>query len=357
MQQDTYYKPQKNISICIIGAGGIINDAHLPAYQIAGYHVAGIYDINQEKATALAEKFNIGNVYSSLDEMIAGSNGPTIYDIALPATAIMDVLKQLPNKSVVLIQKPMGNNLEEAREILELTRSKQMIAAVNFQLRYAPFIEAARGIIAAGSLGELCDMEVYVNVNTPWNLWTFMHGMPRIEILYHSIHYVDLIRSFLGNPTGVYARTVKHPCMNELASVRTSIIMDYGEMVRANILTNHCHQFGHHNQHSYIKFEGTKGAIKINMGVLIDYPRGVPDMFEYIIMEEGKQPEWKELDVRGGWFPHAFIGSMAQVMMAVDGTIAKPDNSVEDCIYTMACVEAAYQSNDSGGIKLQEIIH
>lgn len=355
MQQNTYYQPQKNISICIIGAGGIINDAHLPAYEIAGYKVAGIFDINQEKAKVLAEKFNIQKVYANLDEAIASSNELTIYDIALPATAIMDVLKQLPNKSAVLIQKPMGNSYAEAKEILALTQSKQLLAAINFQLRYAPFIEAARTIVEDGSVGELCDIEVHVNVHTPWNLWTFMHGMPRIEILYHSIHYVDLIRSFMGNPNSMYAKTVKHPSMQELASVRTNIIMDYGDMVRANILTNHCHQFGYQNQQSYIKFEGTNGAIKINLGVLIDYPRGVPDKFEYIIMEENKQPEWKQIKVEGGWFPHAFIGSMSEVMKTLDGVITKPDNSVEDCIHTMACVEAAYISSASGGIKLSDI--
>ena len=34
------------------------------------------------------------------------------------------------------------------------------------------------------------------------------------------------------------------------------------------------------------------------------------------------------------------------------GEIELPDNSVEDCIYTMACVEAANESSDKGGTKL-----
>lgn len=355
VQETNYYVPQKDISICIIGAGGVINDAHLPAYQIAGYKVAGIFDINKEKATGLANKFNIANVYESIAAMIENSNEHTIYDIALPAFAIIDVLKQLPNNAAVLIQKPMGNDYAEAKQILQITQQKNMIAAINFQLRYAPFIQAARQIIQQENFGEICDIEVHVNVHTPWNLWTFMHGMPRIEILYHSIHYVDLIRSFLGNPQGMYAKTLKHPSMQELASVRTNIIMDYGDAIRVNILTNHCHQFGYQNQDSYIKFEGTNGAIKINLGVLIDYPRGVPDKFEYIIKQDDKPLEWQQEEIKGGWFPHAFIGSMAQVMMALDGVIEKPDNSVDDCIYTMACVEAAYISSASGGIKLKEV--
>jgi predicted dehydrogenase len=138
--------------------------------------------------------------------------------------------------------------------------------------------------------------------------------------------------------------------MKELASVRSNIIMDYGDMIRANILTNHCHFYGYDQQHSYIKFEGTKGAIKITLGLLMDYPNGMPDRFEYVLLEEGKNPEWKTLDIEGRWFPDAFIGSMAQVMLAAEGTIDLPDNSVDDCIHTMACVDAAYQSSEKGGI-------
>ena len=35
-----------SLPICIIGAGGIVNDAHLPAYKIAGYNVHGIFDVD-----------------------------------------------------------------------------------------------------------------------------------------------------------------------------------------------------------------------------------------------------------------------------------------------------------------------
>jgi predicted dehydrogenase len=172
-----------------------------------------------------------------------------------------------------------------------------------------------------------------------------------VEILYHSVHYVDLIRTFLGNPISIFAKTVGHPAMPELASVRSNIILDYGDTIRANIVTNHCHQFGLQNQHAYLKFEGTKGAIKIQMGAVMNYPGSEPDKFEYISMGENKTDGWQTIPIEGTWFPDAFIGSMAQVMLAKEGTIPTADNSVEDAVYTMACVEAAYASNAMGGIK------
>ena len=346
--------PKNFHPIIIIGAGGIVNDAHLAAYKIAGFDVAGIYDINMEKAKNTAARFSIPVVYESINQLLAEAPSDVVFDLALPGNVVISVLQQLPGGAAVLMQKPMGENYEQAKDILQLTREKKMIAGVNFQLRYAPFIVAAREMINSGGIGELCDIEVNVNVYTPWQLWDFLYKAPRVEIPYHSIHYIDLVRSFLGNPSGIYAKTVKHPQMLDLASVRSNIIMDYGDMIRANILTNHCHQFGLHNQQSYLKFEGTKGAIKIKLGVLMNYPAGIPDVFEYVIIEEGKEPEWKTMAIKGSWFPHAFIGSMSEVMKAAEGSISSPDNSVEDCIYTMACVEAAYESSNYGAVKLSD---
>jgi predicted dehydrogenase len=342
--------PERPRPIVLIGAGGIVNDAHLPAYRIAQFPVVGIYDTDREKARRAAEKFGIPAVYSDMSELLLHAPGSVVFDVAVPGSQILSVLRQLPQRSVVLMQKPMGEDHGMARQILELTRRMQMTAGVNFQLRYAPFINAARTIIREGLIGELCDIEINVNVYTPWHLWDFLFKSPRVEILYHSIHYIDLVRSFLGNPDSIYARTTGHPAMAELASVRSNIIMDHGKMVRANILTNHCHDFGLQHQQSYIKFEGTRGAIIARLGALINYPQGVPDSFEYIFREKGKAPVWQTLEIAGSWFPHAFIGTMAQMMIAADSG-GHPDNSVEDCIHTMACVEAAYQSSDMGGVR------
>jgi predicted dehydrogenase len=338
--------------IILIGAGGIVNDAHLPAYKIAGFPVMGIYDIDHAKAQQTAQQFGIPKIFESLGELVDLLPSNAVIDLAVPGSAITGILSQLPNHTAVLMQKPMGNDYAEAQSILSICRQKQLLAAVNFQLRYAPFINAARSLLQQGAIGELIDIEINVNVYMPWHLWPFVYGLPRVEILYHSIHYIDLVRSFFGNPASVYAKTVKHPVMEELASVRTDIIMDYGDRLRASIHTAHCHRFGLRHQQSYVWLEGTQGAIKITMGVLKDYPNGVPDELEYISYSNNPAAEWQQVNLEGSWFPHAFIGSMAQLQRAAEGSLPAPGNSVEDSIHTMACVEAAYRSSEKGGEKI-----
>jgi len=336
-------------NIIIVGAGGIVRDAHLPAYRKAGFRVAGIYDIDQPKAATLAAEYGIPVVYNSMSEL-KGASKNAVFDLATPPDAFTQLISCFAEGAAVLLQKPMGRTLAEARAILMACRAKKLTAAVNFQLRFAPAIVRARQIIEQGEIGELHDMEVRVTAYTPWHLWTFLESAPRLEILYHSIHYVDLIRSFLGNPTRVYARTVKHPAASNLAPTRTNIIMDYGDLVRANITTNHGHAYGQKHQESYVKWEGTRGAIKVGLGVLLDYPKGRPDTFEFAILDTGKEPEWKAEIVAGNWFPDAFIGSMTSLLDFVARKTATLPTAVDDALETMAVVESAYESSDRGGV-------
>jgi predicted dehydrogenase len=170
-----------------------------------------------------------------------------------------------------------------------------------------------------------------------------------MEMLYHSIHYMDLLRYFFGNPVKVYARTLKHPKMMQLASTRSVILLEYDDIVKAHINTNHGHEFGLKYQDSFIKFEGTRGAIKTTLGLNINYPFGVPDSFEYCIPESGKEPEWTAIHIPGSWVPDAFIGSMANLMCFAEGTSNTLINNVDSAFQTMQVVEAAYISSNEGG--------
>lgn len=337
--------PYPGHPIALIGAGGIVKDAHLPAYQKAGFNVKAIYDLNIDKARKLAKDFEVPIVCTDLNDLIAVAQAnQCLYDLALPASAILSVLPSIPDESGVLIQKPMGEDLDQAKAILALCRQKKLIAGINFQLRHAPYIKMAKDILDQGLIGQLHDMDIRLNVDTPWHLWDFMFDLPRTEILYHSIHYIDLIRYFLGNPKRVLAKTTKHPNMPELASTRSSIIMDYGDVIRANINTNHGHQFGLKHMESYIKFEGTTGAIKIRMGVYLNYPQGLPDEFEWITLEDNQG--WQKKNIQGSWFPEAFIGPMAGLMNKMNDPSDVYINAVEDAIHTMEVVEQCYRSSE-----------
>jgi predicted dehydrogenase len=345
----TLERPRSPRPIVILGAGGIVRDAHLPAYRKAGFPVVGICDVDEARARKLAEEYNIPGVFSSIPDAVAAAPKDAVFDIALVPDQFSAALEALPDGAAVLIQKPLGNTLAEAEALVELCHRKRLIAAVNTQLRFAPQVAGARALIASGAIGELFDLEIRISVNTPWEMFPFVFGMERLEFTMHSVHYMDLVRSFLGNPSSVSAITVGHP-LKDLASTRSVVICRYADRpLRVVITTNHDHDYGSRFEESFIKWEGTKGAVRAQLGLLLDYPTGGPDALDYILRDE-RDAGWRPIPFDGSWFPDAFIGSMGALQRFLEGSVPTLPTSVDDVFDTMAVVEAAYESSEREGV-------
>ena len=100
------------------------------------------------------------------------------------------------------MQKPMGQDLDRRSGFSRAARSGSSSAAVNFQLRFSPGMLALHDLVTRGALGTLVDIDVRVVIDQPWHLWTFLERAPRVEVPYHSIHYLDAIRWIAGEPVG-----------------------------------------------------------------------------------------------------------------------------------------------------------
>ena len=332
--------PTQPKPVVIIGAGGIVRDAHLPAYAMADIPVLGVTDLDPARSKSLAGDHAIAHTYGSVAQAVDANGTDVVYDIAVPPDAITDILPALPDTAAALIQKPMGRDQVQARDIRAICRDKGLKSAINFQLRFSPMMLAVRDALDRGWLGELLEIEVHLNIYTPWALFPFLIPMDRVELAVHSIHYLDSIRAMAGNPRGVFARTMHDPRAREFAQTRTTAILDYGDQLRGVMSINHNHQAGRKFQSAWIRFEGTKGAMMVKLGVLYDYPHGEPD--ELWFCEH--QGEWQQVPLTGHWFTEAFMGPMRNLQRFDAGEDDRLYSSTEDAYETMALVEACYAS-------------
>lgn len=332
-----------------IGAGGIVGDAHLPAYALGKLPVAGLFDPDVARARELAQKFGLPRVFERLEDALALDGA--IFDVAVPPAALAHVVEQLPHGSFALLQKPLGRELAEATRILRACRERRIVAGVNLQLRYSPAMLALADALRKGWLGRAVELEINVQCHMPWQLWPFLAGLERMELPLHSIHYLDTIRALLGEPTRVQGRTVKHPDAPKLASSRTTAILEYGDDVRCALSVNHHHDHGPRHQRSELRLEGTRGAAVVVMGVNLDYPRGRPDSFELAV--EGE--DWREVPLVGNWFPHAFLGVMNHLQRVACGDERELHCSVESAWRTMGVIEALYEADAARGVAVPEL--
>lgn len=342
----TWPMPSAPRPITILGAGGIVRDGHLPAYRKMGLPVAGVFDMNLDVARKLAADFAVPVVHETLDAAIAACGTEGIFDLALPPAAILPTVEQLPAGSVALIQKPLGPDGATARRIVAALDARSITAATNFQLRFTPSMLAIRDAVRKGLLGDIVDVEVRLAVYMPWELWSFIRDLDAVEIPLHSIHYLDWIRSLLGEPDSVYAKAVKHPRYPAQADARSSIILDYGDRVRCALSLNHTYAYGPDHVEATIRVEGTKGAAHLTVGYLLDYLKPQPERLEFIL--EGGS--WTDLPLRGERVPDAFGFVMANLQRYVAGEDSVLDTDVRDSVRTMALVDAALKSSRMGGV-------
>ena len=310
--------------------------------------MAGLFDMRPDAARSTANAFAIDTVFATLADAAAAPDA--IFDLAVPGDQILGILAQLPRGAAVLIQKPLGPDLATARAIHDCCRDRGLTAAVNFQLRFSPNVLALRDLLTRGALGAVVDIEVRIVIDQPWHLWSFLETAPRLELPYHSIHYLDTIRSLAGEPSGAHCRALRHPSLPQFADTRSSIVLDYGDHVRCSLTLNHTHRAGPRYRASEMMVEGLNGAARLTWGVNLDYPAGPPDT-----MEIARDGVWTDVPLRGSWFTAAFEGPMSNLQRVVSGEDRALVSPVEDAIRTMAVVEACYTSSASGGTPIPSI--
>lgn len=343
------YKPKqpkdKSLGIGIIGAGEIVEEAHLPAYEMAGYKVVGIYNRSKERSERVAKRFNIPTIYDSIESLLADPNVQVV-DIALPVEMQSDIVEKIVAAGKhFLCQKPLGTDLADAEKIANLSTAHNLKGAVNHQMRWAPGIQYVKQLVKGDYLGELLDTTISVNVFTDWENWPWITEIDRLEVMYHSIHYIDALRYICGMPEHVYAESAKWPGQIAKGESRTMIHLRWNDQHWGGVRDNHNNIAPDmEDWWATFRFEGTKGTAKGTNGALYNYPNGTNDTLSFF-SKDIDEKTWITPTLEGKWFPDAFIGSMGELLSAIEED-REPENSVQDGVETIRLVEAIYQSMD-----------
>jgi predicted dehydrogenase len=343
---EVHYKPQlprkTDYGIAFCGAGGIVQYAHIPAYKKAGFKLVGCYDLNPGTASKVATDHSLPRAYNSLDELLADP-AVDIVDIAVPPWEQLKVVQQIAAAGKhMLCQKPMADTFSDAVEIVELARKAGVKQAINHQMRWDAGIRASKHLVEQGIIGQPTDVQIQVSTATPWHMWPWLAAVPRLEVLFHSIHYIDATRYIFGDPEWVTSRHARYAGQGGVKGETKSItIMDYADGLQALVAVNHYNLWA--EPFATFRFIGTDGAIDGTIGLMYNYPTGRPDTLTITSSQYGKgvkiTPTLDEM-----WIPDAFVGTMASLMIAIETDSTPTDNSTSDNLNTLRVVNAAYIS-------------
>ena len=146
----------KNYKVAVVGCGGI-SHMHTGWYlKEPRATLTAISDIDEERVKAYGEQYEVEKQYTDYIEMLETEDIDIVSVCTRPkhhAPVVIEVAKH--GVKGILSEKPMAENLGQAREMLETCSQHGVKLAIDHQLRFnAPYV-VAKQMIADGQIGEL----------------------------------------------------------------------------------------------------------------------------------------------------------------------------------------------------------
>jgi predicted dehydrogenase len=343
---------RRDWGIGCIGAGWIMRDIQLAAYDEAGFEVVAIASRTEERARTAAAQWGIPTVHRDWRELLADPR-VRIVDVAYPPDQQLEIVREAvahaDHVEGILAQKPLALDFAEAREIVRLCDEAGITLAVNQNMRYDQSMRALKALLDGGHLGEPVVAEIVMNTCAHWQ--DYIREYERTTLLNLSVHHLDVFRHLLGDPEAIMTSVRSDPSLGHPNVDGSAFyVLEYADGLRA-VGVDNCYSWA--DPRIDWRVEGTEGIAKGTIG-WPDYPEGSPSTIDYTLRGEAgtwHRPRWQER-----WFPHAFIGTMAQLLRAVESG-AEPEISGRDNLRTMALIEAAYRSaEERRTVELKEIL-
>jgi len=196
------------LRVGVIGCGLIGSRRAQEAMRHPCTKLALVADVNTERRERLAASYGCeANDHwktviddRSVDAVIVST--PNGYTVEI-ATAALRAGKH------VLVEKPPGRNLLEARQLADASRKEDRILKVGFNHRYHPAINRAYELFSNGTIGQIINIRARYGHGGRPGYEKEWRGNPSLagggELTDQGVHIADLIHWFIGLPSDAFA--------------------------------------------------------------------------------------------------------------------------------------------------------
>lgn len=143
-----------DIGAAVIGTG-FIGTVHIGALRRLGVPIAGVLGSSARRGADRAAVLGIARAYASLEELLADPAVQVVH-VTSPNVAHYGQVKAiLAAGKHVICEKPLAMTAAQSGEMVQIARASARIAAVCYNTRFYPLNQQARGMVAAGDLGDI----------------------------------------------------------------------------------------------------------------------------------------------------------------------------------------------------------
>src|SRR3954449_8409429 len=208
----------RTIGVGVIGMGWM-GDVHSRSYRLVGdrFHDRGVVarlvacaDVDGGRAVAARERFGFARSTTEWRDVVADPEVEAV-SVTAPNSEHLGVIRAaLAAGKHVLCEKPVGRSPAETLEAAELARGSGLVTFVGYNYRWAPVVQRARDLVAAGAIGPLTHyrgrfLNGYAKDPNGVLSWRFQseHGHGALsDLLSHALDMAQLIAGPIAEVVG-----------------------------------------------------------------------------------------------------------------------------------------------------------
>ncbi|WP_371576404.1 Gfo/Idh/MocA family protein [Streptomyces sp. NBC_01314] len=152
-----------NLRAAVVGCGRIASTDHASAHAAdPRVNLAAVVDPDYDRARSLARRFGVREVFTSLEEMLATTDVDLVSVCAAPHPHAPLATTALRAGCHVLCEPPAATDAADLARLAAIATAEHRVLTVAFPYRHLTETRTARGIVDAGEIGEIHDIQLTV---------------------------------------------------------------------------------------------------------------------------------------------------------------------------------------------------
>lgn len=213
------------IRVAVVGAGQI-GHTHCRFYKRNPHtELVSVCDLQVERVQSMAETYGVKG-YTDMKDMLEQEK----IDVVIVATAgeekgshhYTPVMLAIEAGKDVLVEKPISNQIEEAREMVRFAREKGVRLACNLNHRFTPAAHKAKQLIEENKIGTqlYANMKLTIRNHADDTEWFHIRAL-------HP-HSIDVLRYLSGEISKVQAFMTKAPGRKTWSTISINLVFASG---------------------------------------------------------------------------------------------------------------------------------
>lgn len=195
------------MKVVLVGCGAMSKHWLDAARRIDGLAIAGLVDLDADRAQARAREYGLSNavVSTSLDAVLDETKPDAVFDVVVPAARREVALSAFAHHCHLLTEKPLADSPDNARAIIKAARKARRVHAVVQNRRYVANVRRIRRFLDSGAIGA--PTSIHADFFVAPHFGGFREEMRHVLLLDMAIHTFDAARYMVaGEPASVYCQ-------------------------------------------------------------------------------------------------------------------------------------------------------